>query len=257
VVLFRHGQPPLRRSITLRLFGDGMLERIRSASLAMLGVGTAVVLSLMVFAMQQGWPLAPNVPILQGPFGGGKIGDAQVVVVSPEAGAPQPGGATYTKGPTAPGSQATPGDNDRRAQGGSGLDRTQAVVVSGPSPVSSDGGGPAGGGSPGGGSPDSDVQPDTTPQPAANPAPSEGVPNGNGRPPVRAGVSNPSSEGGGQGSSRIRGPERSSHERETPPSWANDERSSHEREEGSTEAGPPEGSDRGESRSGRSEHERE
>jgi hypothetical protein len=209
----------------------------------------------MVFAMQQGWPLAPNVPILQGPFGTGKIHDAQVVSVVPGT---QVGGATYTKGPTAPDRGATPGDRDRRGPGGSGIDGSQAIVAIGPSSQPSGGGGPAGEGAPAGEAPDGDTQPVTAPQPAPkpapSPAPSQGVSNGNGRPPITAGVSNPSQGGGGQESSKVRGPERSSHERESPPSWANDERSSHERdEEGST---GPEATDRGESESGRSQHER-
>jgi hypothetical protein len=224
----------------------------------MLGLGTAVGLSLMVFAMQQGWPLAPNVPILQGPFGKGEVHDAQVVAVAPGTRGPLASG-TYTKGPPAPSGPAETktSDGDRRAPSGSGLDGSEAVV-GGPGSGPSGGGGPAGGGAPGGAPGGDTQQPVTSPQPATNPTPPQGASNGNGRSPITAGVSNPSPEGGGQGGSRIRGPQRSTHERESPPSWSNDERSSHERDEEESSAGDysPEDSDRGESGGGRSEHER-
>jgi hypothetical protein len=210
----------------------------------------------MVFAMQQGWPLAPNVPILQGPFGKGKLHDAQVVAVAPGTRGPLASG-TYTKGPPAPSGPAATktSDGDRRAPSGSGLTGSQTVVAIGPGSEPSGGGGPAGGGEPDGGEPDGDTQPVTAPQPAPNPTPPQGVSNGNGRQPITAGVS-PSQGGGGQRGSKIRGPARSTHERESPPSFANDERSSHEREESPVVDDGSEDSDHGESESGRSEHER-
>jgi hypothetical protein len=45
------------------LLGDGFLERARSVSLALLGLSTALGLTLVAIALQQGWSVSPNLPI--------------------------------------------------------------------------------------------------------------------------------------------------------------------------------------------------
>lgn len=59
----------LRQSATSSLLGEGILERARSTTLALLGVTAAVGLSIVALVLQQGWPVVPGsgLPGLPGP----------------------------------------------------------------------------------------------------------------------------------------------------------------------------------------------
>jgi hypothetical protein len=69
LVFVKRGQSRLRRPARPSLLGDGVLDRIRSTSLALLGLSTAVGLGLVAFALQLGWSVAPNLPIPGAPQG--------------------------------------------------------------------------------------------------------------------------------------------------------------------------------------------
>jgi hypothetical protein len=56
-VLYKRGQERLRSIGTPSVFGEGLLERARAISLALLGVTAAVGLAIVALAMNQGWPL--------------------------------------------------------------------------------------------------------------------------------------------------------------------------------------------------------
>jgi hypothetical protein len=58
------------------VLGDGLLERARSTSLALLGASAAVGLGLTAFALNQGWPLLPGAPIPSLPVERSAIGEA-------------------------------------------------------------------------------------------------------------------------------------------------------------------------------------
>lgn len=62
-VLHRRGQPWSHLFSRPSLLGDGLLERARSTSFAMLGLTAAVGLSLVALALNQSWPLLPGGPI--------------------------------------------------------------------------------------------------------------------------------------------------------------------------------------------------
>ncbi|HXV04613.1 MAG TPA: hypothetical protein VFP23_01760, partial [Solirubrobacterales bacterium] len=57
-VLHKRGQPWSQRVASRpSLLGDGLLERARSTSFAMLGLTAAVGLGLVALALNQSWPL--------------------------------------------------------------------------------------------------------------------------------------------------------------------------------------------------------
>jgi hypothetical protein len=67
-----------RQTLTRTIFGsnlagDGMLVRLRSTSIALLGVVTAIGLGLVAFIAQLGWPGIVNSPIPSGPAEAGSI----------------------------------------------------------------------------------------------------------------------------------------------------------------------------------------
>lgn len=70
-----------RQTLTRTVFGsnlagDGMLVRLRSTSIALLGVVTAIGLGLVAFISQLGWPGIVNSPIPSGPAEAGSIHSA-------------------------------------------------------------------------------------------------------------------------------------------------------------------------------------
>jgi hypothetical protein len=78
-VLFQPRQRPLRSTARASVLGDGLLERIRSTSLALLGLTAAIGLAMVALALNQGWPLVASSPI---PGFGSRhqaVGDAAVV----------------------------------------------------------------------------------------------------------------------------------------------------------------------------------
>lgn len=74
------------------LAGDGLLVRLRSASIALLAVVAAIGLGLIAFVMQMGWPTVFSGPIPAGPELGVVRNDP---IVAPPASIPQGSRAPY------------------------------------------------------------------------------------------------------------------------------------------------------------------
>lgn len=62
-VLSQIGQRSLRSALRTNVLGDGLLERTRSTSLALLGLTAAIGLAMVALALNQGWPLIAGAPI--------------------------------------------------------------------------------------------------------------------------------------------------------------------------------------------------
>jgi hypothetical protein len=172
-VLHKRGQRRLRSATRTTILGDGLLERVRSTSLALLGLTAAVGLAMVALALNQGWPLIAGAPI---PGFGERHAAIDDAAVAAEANAPGGRGPALGGGtagrpdsqsltpPARPGAGGTPAPVGPRAPG------SESIVVSdstptGPAPAD----GPPGGASPS--PPSADQQPAVTPVPAAPPAP--------------------------------------------------------------------------------------
>lgn len=68
------------------LLGDGLLERVRAASLALLGATAAVGLAIVALVLNQSWPLIANSAIPQVPPRHQGLADATVVARAGRAG---------------------------------------------------------------------------------------------------------------------------------------------------------------------------
>ncbi len=82
----KHGQRqphPVRRP---SLLGEGMLDRARATSLALLGVTAAVGLAMIALALNLGWPLLAGAPIPGFEDGQQAVGDAAVAAQAEGAG---------------------------------------------------------------------------------------------------------------------------------------------------------------------------
>lgn len=120
------------------LLGNKLLDRLRSATFAMLGLTTAVGLVLVALVLQQGWP-----SVFGGPLPGfpnkPPADETASAVPGPSAGgaapAPQSGvGAA----PSRPGSTSGSGVGDSRAGGGSHEVAGSTPIASGPGPAPSE-----------------------------------------------------------------------------------------------------------------------
>jgi hypothetical protein len=68
VQVSRHrGQSRPRRNPRFSILGDGLLERARSTTLALLGAIAAFGLALVAVTLQEGWPLIAGSPVPPGP----------------------------------------------------------------------------------------------------------------------------------------------------------------------------------------------
>jgi hypothetical protein len=67
VVIHKRLKPGPRRPALAGLVGDGLPERLRSTSIALLGVIAAVGLGLVGFALQLGFPLVAGMPLPEAP----------------------------------------------------------------------------------------------------------------------------------------------------------------------------------------------
>jgi hypothetical protein len=202
-VHYKRGQRQPRSTARARILGDGLLERARSTSLALLGVTAAVGLAMVALALNQGWPLIAGAPI---PGFGDEhqaVGDATVAA---EAQAPgrlgraiqASGGRQSPKAastrPPRKGAGATPGLAGSRSPG------SEATLVSHSTPA----------GSPGDSSPGSEAPapepvaqqptaavapaPSPEPTPAAVPPPTSSAPQPAPEPPAPSRPSGTSSE---------------------------------------------------------------
>ena len=104
----------------MSLWGDGLLDRARSTSLALLGLTAAVGLALIAYVAQQGWPLLPSSPIPSITSEHGAIHDAEVAAPVPGSGARKSTRRDADTVTAAPGSSSTAaGAAPARGQGGS------------------------------------------------------------------------------------------------------------------------------------------
>lgn len=83
VVLSKVGQELSRRVIGSTLAGDGLLVRLRSTSIGLIGVVAATGLGLVAFIAGQGWPAMLNSPIPKSPPAVTAVHDAVRVGGSP------------------------------------------------------------------------------------------------------------------------------------------------------------------------------
>ncbi len=73
----RSGEPGLFANLKTSLLGDGLLERARATSLALLGATAAVGLAIVALALNQEWPLIAGSSIPAAPHAA--VGDAAAV----------------------------------------------------------------------------------------------------------------------------------------------------------------------------------
>lgn len=83
------------------VFGDGLPERLRSTSFALLGITAAAGLGLIGLVLHQGWPIAPNLPIPGIPPKHEAVQERTVVAeaVGPEGAGGQPSAAEPDRSP--------------------------------------------------------------------------------------------------------------------------------------------------------------
>jgi hypothetical protein len=96
-VLRRRGQRLLQRIAGVSVFGDGLLERARSTSLALLGGIAATGLAIVAFALQLGWPIGADRPLPSAPQKRQAVGAGVAVAATPSRPAHRrgsPGGTT-------------------------------------------------------------------------------------------------------------------------------------------------------------------
>src|SRR3954452_521796 len=70
----------------MSIWGDGLLDRARSTSLALLGLTAAVGLALVAYVAHQGWPLLPGSPIPSITSPHGSVHDAEIAAPAPGSG---------------------------------------------------------------------------------------------------------------------------------------------------------------------------
>lgn len=216
----KHRQRRLRSIPRASVLGDGLLERARSTSLALLGLTAAVGMAMVALALNQGWPLIAGAPI---PGFGDKHQAVGEATIAAEAGAPGGRGAALrstagrqeSKAPTRP---ASKGAGGTPAPAGSQPPGSEGIVVSHSTPTES-----PRNGSPGAAAPNpvpAPQQPATAlaPEPASTPPASlpSSAPQSTPESPAPSQLSQASDESGehGHGHHSGRGPSRSySHSR--------------------------------------------
>jgi hypothetical protein len=110
------------------LAGDGMLLRLRNASIALVGAVAAVGLGLTLFISQLGFPAVFSSPIPGGPTEGGSVHDAIALTQGPDAGSR----STSSDAPSAaivPGRPRQTGQGGGTAAGGGGREGSRQIAV--------------------------------------------------------------------------------------------------------------------------------
>ncbi|HET7053117.1 MAG TPA: hypothetical protein VFI09_04275 [Solirubrobacterales bacterium] len=85
---YKRGQRGLRPIGGTSILGNGLLERVRSTSLALLGATAAVGLAIVAVALNQGWPLVAGSSVPPLPRQARAVGAATVVARAPSTGSP-------------------------------------------------------------------------------------------------------------------------------------------------------------------------
>ncbi len=183
-------QRRLRSSARFSVLGDGLLERARSTTFALLGAVAAVGLAMIAVALQEDWPLIAGSPVPRAPALHASVGRATALGARAAARVAHDGSArrrrklaAHSDGPASTGGAPV-----------ASAPATPAELVASPgTPVESQGGGADGGGShgtpePHGQAPSSPqsqqapsspaptAQPSPAPTPPSSPAPAETPP---------------------------------------------------------------------------------
>jgi len=139
-VLSKHGQRSLRSAVRTRVLGDGLLERTRSTSLALLGLTAAIGLAMVALALNQDWPLIAGAPIPGLEREHHAVGDATVAATArTQGGRPEISGTT-SQGVLSGKPRPRPGGT--AALAGSQAPQTASLVVAHPTPAKPAGGSP-------------------------------------------------------------------------------------------------------------------
>lgn len=96
-VLQKRRQPRLRPSAKFSVLGDGLLERTRSTTFALLGATAAVGLAVIGIALQEDWPLVAGSAIPRPPVVHESVGEATALGAKRSPGAPHGGPAPRTR----------------------------------------------------------------------------------------------------------------------------------------------------------------
>jgi hypothetical protein len=120
------------------LLGDGLPERLRSTSIALLGIVAAVGLGIVAFALQLGFPLAASAPLPQPPARPDAASERKLAEKEParKAAAAPPATSATSKG-------STEADSPPAGGGGSGAAAPTAPQSAGDGAVLVTGAGPA------------------------------------------------------------------------------------------------------------------
>lgn len=142
-VLSKSGHRSLRSALRTNVLGDGLLERTRSTSLALLGLTAAIGLAMVALALNQGWPLIAGVPIPG--FEREHRGVGKAIVAAP---AEPRSDTTAISGRAGQGSRSVPAGESRprpgrAALGGSEAPQAVGLVVSHPTAATPASGGPS------------------------------------------------------------------------------------------------------------------
>jgi hypothetical protein len=163
-VLSKDGQRSLRSAIRTSVLGDGLLERTRSTTLALLGLIAAIGLAMVALALNQDWPLIAGAPIPGLEREHHAVGDATVAATARmQGGRAEISGTTSQANPGVSSGKPRPRAGGTAALAGSKAPQAAGLVVAHPTAPS-----PAGNELP------SEAVPDPTPaaqQPAPAPAP--------------------------------------------------------------------------------------
>jgi hypothetical protein len=150
----RRGHLPSRPSILDTLVGRGLPERMRSASVALLGVTAAISMAFVAVIAHQGWSVFPLGPIPGLPAGPQGVGEGTALGPGPGAGPAQVRPATLAESPSV--AQAAPAARPGARRAGGTISGSQALALAPagqppagePSPAGTEPAPPAGTGAP-------------------------------------------------------------------------------------------------------------
>jgi hypothetical protein len=199
LVLYKRGQRSRADGWPGSVLGNGLLERARATSLALLGLTAAVGLAIVALAVNQGWPLVAGSSIPQIPPQHQDVGKARIAPGAPAGGSgPETGDAADGSRPAGSSSGAERASGDEAPAAAAEPAESTELVVSPSTPTNSHGGHPNS--SPKQAPPDV-TQPQQAPQappapPASTPSPAP-APNATEPAPPAATASESPDSGGG------------------------------------------------------------
>jgi hypothetical protein len=194
-MLSQRGQLLSRLATRPSLAGNGLMERMRSTTFALLGITAAMGLGLVAFISQQGWSYLPAIPIPGPAAKHGRVHDA-VAVAQPRL---SPGASTHRTGTGsgATGADRRPGAPPSAHPHPSGSHQSVAPFSPAPGGTGRTGGQPAGEGAPGPAPAQPSPSQSPTPAPGSTPAPTPGPTATAPSPATSSALSAPASHGKG------------------------------------------------------------